>query len=88
MDSVPIGNISCRGKSRVDMFYHSYAFLSVFIGHLFYRNMTGNIYDTALAWLEAEGNLIEGGLTRLIGSGALPYYSSTEFESTLAVYWK
>jgi hypothetical protein len=50
-------------------------------------------HDFSLAWLEAEGNVSEGGLARLIGSGfnrgcALPYYSITEFVCTLAVYWK
>jgi hypothetical protein len=47
-------------------------------------------HDFSLAWLVAEGNLSEGGLAQLIGSGfkkgcALLYYSATEFESTLTV---
>ncbi len=43
----------------------------------------------SLAWLEADGNLSEDGLARLIGSGfkkgSIIYYSCFEFESTLAV---
>jgi hypothetical protein len=48
--------------------------------------------DFRLAWLEAEGNLSEGGeLANLIGIGfkksyVLLYYYSIEFESTLTVH--
>ncbi len=58
------------------------------------RHQRDAAHGTALAWpgWVTVGNLSEGGLAQLIGSGfkkgcVLLYYSSTEFESTLTVEW-